>query len=299
MSQSRRWVFTLNNYAPADEARLAALGASEAIRYLVYGREIGSSGTPHLQGFVVYSTPKRLRAAKRALGGNPHVEAARGTSIQAAAYCKKDGDFEEFGAVPGPEQGRRNDFQELKDWVLEQPTKPTAAMVAREHPALFIKYGRIMEWIDHIYPCSVRAEGDLRPWQQDLANRLEEPPNDRNIIFVVDTAGGCGKSWFVKYWLGEQPELTQLLSVGKRDDLAFAIDESKKFYFFDLPRSQSQFLQYSVLEQLKDGMVFSPKYTSRTKVLPQTPHVVVFMNEQPDRNALSQDRYEVINLVSI
>jgi hypothetical protein len=115
------------------------------------------------------------------------------------------------------------------------------------------------------------------------------PPKERNrkIIFVVDPTGGSGKSWFVRWWLSTNGELTQVLSIGKRDDLAYAIDESKKFFLFDIPRSQSEFFQYSVVEKLKDRMVFSPKYGSRTKMLQHCPHVVVFMNEEPDRNKLA------------
>lgn len=296
MPQSRRWCFTLNNPTDGEETHLSQLGSSNTIIYLVYGREVGQSGTPHFQGFVVFRSNQRLRAAKEAIGNRCHVEVARGTSQQASTYCKKDGDFEEYGELPGRTQGKRNDFGEFKEWVLEQSTKPTARHVAEHFPDLFIKYGRIMEWVDMVYPPPELVTGEPRPWQRDLADRLADDADDRKIIFVVDPSGGCGKSWFVRWWLSREGTNGQRLSIGKRDDLAFAIDESKSVFLFDIPRSQSEFLQYCILEQLKDRLVFSPKYVSRCKMLQQTPHVVVFMNEQPDRNKLSQDRYDVINL---
>lgn len=295
MAQSTRWCFTLNNYTDVDEVLYRALGQTETIKYLVFGREVGENGTPHLQGFVIFNTNHRLRAVRLLLGNRGHYEVARGTSLQASAYCKKDHDFEEFGQVPA-EQGKRNDFADFKQWVLEQPTKPTDRRVASEFPGLFIRYGRIMEWIDKVYPSPVLVEGEPRTWQRALGARLDADADDRKIIFVVDELGGSGKSWFVRWWLSLHGELTQRLSIGKRDDLAYAIDESKQFFLFDVPRSQSEFLQYSVLEQLKDRMIFSPKYTSRNKMLQFTPHVVVFMNEAPDRNKLSVDRYTVINI---
>jgi hypothetical protein len=46
------------------------------------------------------------------------------------------------------------------------------------------------------------------------------------------------------------------------------------------------------LEELKNGYVFSPKYESKNKSFP-TPHVVVLMNETPDRSKLSADRYSI------
>lgn len=299
MSQSRRWCFTINNYSDDDQARLRIFHNDNPTSYLIFGREVAASGTPHLQGFVVFPTNRRLNNVKRTICPRGHFEIARGTSKQAADYCKKEGDFDEYGQVPGTEQGKRNDFAEFKEWVIEQPTKPTARLIAREFPNLFVRYARILEWVDLVYPTPELVTGEPRPWQRDLGETLDGDANDREVIFVVDTVGGCGKSWFVKWWLSKHGELTQLLSIGKRDDLAYAIDESKRWFLFDVPRSQSEFLQYSVLEQLKDRLVFSPKYCSRTKTLQATPHVVVFMNESPNMTKLSADRYKVINLRSI
>lgn len=286
-----RYCFTLNNFDNDDQARLRALGAS--VKYLVFGRETGTSGTPHLQGFVVFNTSTRFASAKRAIGQRAHLEAARGTNAQASDYCKKDGDFEEFGSLPAP-QGTTNRFADFKQWVLEQPTKPSAALVAEEHPSIFLQYGRVMEWIDLIYPVIEEDPGEYRPYQQHLADLLSSDPDSRKIIFVVDPVGNTGKSWFVSKWFSENSDISQQLCVGKRDDIAHVVDESKRVFLFDIPRSQSEFLQYSILEKLKDRYVFSPKYNSRMKRLDHRPHVVVFMNEEPDRNKLSTDRYHVI-----
>lgn len=90
--QSKRWCFTLNN--PGD-----VVPSSDGTRYLVYGREKASTGTPHLQGFVIFRTGKRLSQMRDWLPG-AHFEEARGTSQQAASYCKKDGDATEVGVCP-------------------------------------------------------------------------------------------------------------------------------------------------------------------------------------------------------
>lgn len=291
--QARRWCFTINNYSDADQIVLRLVVQSGDAKFLIFGRERGESGTPHLQGFVIFDRPRRLRAAKGLISPRAHLEPARGTSDQAATYCRKENDFEEFGSIPN-EQGKRNDFADFKQWVLDCPTKPTARDIASEFPTLFIRYGRILEWVDLIYPPPELVTGDPRPWQSGLGQTLNEPAGDRKIIFVVDPIGGCGKSWFIRWWLSTHGTDTQRLSIGKRDDLAYAIDESKRFFLFDIPRSQSEYLQYSVLEQLKDRMVFSPKYASRNKLLQHTPHVVVFMNEEPDYNKLTADRFEII-----
>jgi len=293
MMISRRWCFTLNNYDNDDLARLSLLGSSNDIKYLIFGKETGETGTPHLQGFVIFSCTKRLRGCKQALGQRAHVEAARASSLAAADYCKKDGDFLEFGTFPS-NQGERTDFKAFKDWCLSQPLKPSAREVAVEWPAIYLRYGRLFEWIDLIYPTPPLVAGPPRIWQAELETCLNQEADDRKIIFVVDPIGGIGKSWFIRWWLSNHMSLTQILSIGKRDDLAYAIDESKHFFLFDIPRTQSEFLQYSILEQLKNRIVFSPKYNSRVKMLSTNPHVVVFTNEEPDYNKMTHDRYEVI-----
>jgi len=296
MAQTKRWCFTLNNYTDDHLIHLRSL--AESCDYLVFGREVGASGTPHLQGFVIFKERKRLTSAKSQLPGNPHLQSARGTPAQASDYCKKDHDFEEFGQLPAP-QGKTNRFEEFKAWVLASTSKPTPALVAAEYPSIYLQYGRVMEWIDLIYPVNVPVDGEYRQHQQHLATILEQPPSDRKIYFVVDTVGNTGKSWFIKKWMQTHLAETQMLSIGKRDDLAHTVDPSKRFFLFDLPRSGSEYLQYTILEQLKDRFIFSPKYHSRTKVLEHLPHVVVFMNEHPDMTKLSADRYEIINWLNL
>lgn len=291
--QSKRWCFTINNPVPADEERLTTLANGENVTYLVFGRETAATGTPHLQGFVTFAVNCRFRRAKGYIGETAHIEVARGTSLQAANYCKKEGNFEEFGDLPGRNQGRRTDIDEFKDWVLGQATKPSARLVAENFPGLYLKYGRVMELVDALYPELPLRQGVPRAWQADLAQELAGDADDRTVVFIVDPIGGRGKSWFIQWYYTNDRTNTQILRIGKRDDLAHAVDDSKSVFLIDIPRSESEFLQYSILEQLKDRLVFSPKYSSRMKVLTKTPHVVVFMNENPDLNKLSTDRYDV------
>jgi len=66
---------------------------------MVVGNEVGENGTKHLQGFVVYQTRTRFATVKSQLP-RAHIEKMAGTPIQASDYCKKDGNFEEFGTLP-------------------------------------------------------------------------------------------------------------------------------------------------------------------------------------------------------
>ena len=93
--RSRGYVFTLNNYTEEEVEALRQCGS----KYLIFGKEVGESGTPHLQGYVWFTNKKSLKQMKK-LSPRAHWEAQRGSTEQAAEYCKKDGNFEELGICP-------------------------------------------------------------------------------------------------------------------------------------------------------------------------------------------------------
>lgn len=297
--QTRHWCFTLNNYTADEDDSLRAIIASGLYTdYGVLGYEQGEGGTPHIQGYVVFCTKKRMQEAKNILGQRCHLEAKRGSSQQAADYCRKDGLYVEHGALPaGP--GRKSLVDEFKVWIMQHYEDHGVAPTMRDVAAssfhsLLLQRRNLSDYITAVLPQPRLMEGEqgLKPWQEALAETLEiDPPDDRMILFYVDEAGGQGKSWFQRYFVSKYPDVTQVLGVGKRDDIAHSIDESKRVFLFNVPRGGMEFMQYTILEQLKDRMVFSPKYGSRMKILNHNPHVVVFCNEEPDMSKMTADRY--------
>jgi len=298
MPGSKHWVFTLNNYTALEYDSMVAFSETPECEYIVIGKEMGDNGTPHLQGYVCFTNRKTLASVKRLLSDRAHLETMRGKPMEASTYCKKDGDYYEFGSLPAG-RGKRTDWELLLEYVTSCDSRPTDRSLWEKFPSLRGRYREgIRQMIETFHPILPRVEGDLREWQQALEAQLRGPPNDRTVIFAVDPVGGAGKSWFVKYCLKTFDDV-QVMKIGKRDDLAFAVDETKMKFLIDIPRQNMQFMQYPVLEMLKDQLIFSPKYESRMKVLPNPVHVVVFCNEQPDMYALTNDRYDIIQLSNV
>ncbi len=103
----RNLVFTVNNYTTQEYEILLA---HEMWSYVVIGKEIGKSKTPHLQGYGELTKQRTIKWLTRQCRGF-HVAKRMGTAKQAADYCKKDDNYEERGTMS--KQGRRTDIEEL------------------------------------------------------------------------------------------------------------------------------------------------------------------------------------------
>jgi len=133
MAQARNLCFTLNNPREDDAEAILAWES----KYVVVGQEVGDEkGTPHLQCYIEWASPKRFETLKK-LDPRIHWEARKGTAAQAADYCKKDGSFKERGVLSAP--GKRTDLDTVGAMVVAGA--PIAA-VAAAHPGTFIRYGK-------------------------------------------------------------------------------------------------------------------------------------------------------------
>jgi len=97
--QSWHWHFTLNNYDQEEYTRIRTK-AEESAKYWIIGKEVGDSGTPHLQGYVSLRRRCNLRHVRDLFGPRIHFEIARGSAGQNRTYCSKGGDFAEGGNIP-------------------------------------------------------------------------------------------------------------------------------------------------------------------------------------------------------
>lgn len=289
MSRAKHWCFTLNNYTDNDIERIT--NNAYLVDYIIFGREVGQSGTPHLQGFVSFPTRVRLNNCVETIG-QAHFTVARSVD-HAIQYCKKDGDFTEIGVRPAV-KGARNDLESFKQAVLGGETDMKKLRI--EHSDICAKYPKFVnDFVQDNIPRPIITFFPLRPWQQTVYDALKLQPDARTIFFIVDYQGNGGKSWFGHYYCYLHDN-AQVLLPGKKADMSYALNPLVRVLFIDAPRSkQGDYIQYDFLEDVKNGYVFCSKYESKIKYL-QPCHVVVFMNEDPDMNKLSRDRYVIKRL---
>lgn len=174
MSRSRSWQFTVNNFTDSDLTRLAQV---ECV-YIVYGKEVApTTGTPHLQGFVMFENPVRMSTVSDCIPG--HLSPVSNKPWCVAEYCKKDGDFTERGTAPkNPGKRERNDWDGYMDLIksgraTELPDRVQITQF-RNIQAIEAKYRKIDSTLDWTTPPNEWLWGEKGSGKSTKA-RLDNP----------------------------------------------------------------------------------------------------------------------------
>lgn len=141
----------------------------------------------------------------------------------------------------------------------------------------------------------IKTIESLRPWQEKVVDIIVKPcDDDRKIHWFFDAEGNTGKTSLCKYLLINFG--ATVVNNGSFSDLAHTLPNDPKIVCFNLPRTLESRVNYSAIEAIKDGMIFSGKYDSHTKVF-DSPHVIIMANFMPKLTALSIDRWVVHDLI--
>lgn len=255
--RSRKWVFTVNN--PSDDTEHKISLWVESLRgKLVIGNEVGASGTPHLQGYCEFSNAISFETIKKAIPKG-HIEKAIGNRKQNISYCTKENES-------------INTFDDnKKEYELEYERE------------MELEYKNI-EW---------------KPWQKDVIDILNEKPDNRTVHWLWEERGGTGKT-FLSKWIDWKYDA--IIANGKQADVFHAYstylqtkEKQPKVALIDIPRSHKEFVCYSTMEKIKDGLVNSGKYEGGKLRLTKH-HLIIFANFYPDITKLSRDRWNIIKI---
>lgn len=281
----RDYCGTLNNYTD-DEYNKLLLDIEKKAVYGVVGKEVGSEGTPHLQIFIYWKNEREFNAIKK-LSPRAHWERKiqNSTFLQAAAYCKKENNFWEFGNLP--KDPTVNKWQEIDADI--KAGMPWAELTSK-YTEEAIKYvgGLRNHYETHRPQHKYELPEPRRPFQQEIITYIEGPVDDRKILWICDPPGNAGKSKLADHLMSNSN--VKVFANGKTADIAMAWNG--EHVVFDFSRTQQEHINYGVLEDLKNGRIFSPKYQSCVKFFKPI-HLVVFANFNPEISKMSLDRWDI------
>lgn len=291
--QARRFCFT---YYSEIEPQFN----EEEMHFLIWGRETcPTTGRVHFQSYVEFKKLKSYTAVRRDFFPGLATSAlfvARGTAEENITYCSKDGNFQMFGEPS--RQGARNDLVIIKNRIQNGESlddlmgDDDCCEVIARHMAYFKEiYNKYRAGVGLSVLKDRLAGATLKVWQQRLVDIAGTDPDSRHVYWFWESVGGTGKTFIGNYLSAFHGAI--VFTSGKVADIAHAY-KLEPIVIFDLSRTQEDKLDavYMVIENFKNGRMFSPKYDSHVKVF-AVPHVIVFANYPPDKTKLSADRWKI------
>lgn len=141
----------------------------------------------------------------------------------------------------------------------------------------------------------------LKDFQLEIMNIINEEPDDRKIHWYWDENGNIGKTTLAKSICLRYPKKALFLG-GKGNDVKFGVksfldneENELKICIFHFTRSVENFVSYEAIESIKDGIFFNSKYESGMVIF-NSPHIICFANFKPHEDRLSKDRWVIKDL---
>lgn len=223
-----------------------------------------------------------------------HCERVWSDLAKCSAYCSKEdsrmpqGQQVAFGEITHPKS--------IWDYVRRDAEKGVNLRdLKTRYPEVCVKYPTgLAALYEAAKPKYVGdAPETWHKWQENLIEAFMKPCEDkRTIHWFWDQKGGSGKTTLAQ-WLHDHLGAF-LCTNAKSADIAYAWDDHP-IAVFDFARCTQDGINWGVIENLKNGFIFSPKYQSTAKRFP-SPHVICFANFPPTEGKMSADRWNIVNL---
>lgn len=309
MSQSTNWCYTIYHTTKTVEGKwdtdtpIQEVADHETILTAHFGlmgdelrgwmgqlERCPNTGKLHYQCFFILKKKKSMNPFLTGLyASSGNLAIMKGKVKQCEIYCGKEDSRVEgpwkWGQLP-ENAGKREDLESLKEAIRGGASK---RQLLEEHSIAYAKYPRFVEQYTELHSGRQIAKIEnwvLRPWQQYIWNLLSAEPNPRHINWIYDVEGNRGKTWMARL-LGQEMSVFYC-NGGKHADLLYAY-RGEPIVIFDYVRESKEYVAYGVMEQLKNGSYFSPKYQSEVRHY-KVPHVIVFANFEMEKGKFSADR---------
>jgi len=316
--RSRKYMFTWNNWNERSITMLEALGLLNSTQWIIYAKEVApTTGTPHLQGFVLFKNDRFWTALVNSFKGcwwapadgtpysnylyvikkRPARQSREGVLLPADPTPNPLESITEIGQRPNftPNEDRCNAANEAKKEMWDNALQSAKEGRWGDIPSqILIQHYRTLKLIYAESRSKLAPFTDyvLKTWQQKVVDIITGAPDPRKIYWIWEPIGNVGKSWLAMF-LASNHDAT-VVSSGKTADIAYALDHPTTVVF-DLSRTVAEHVNYGVMENIKNGLIFSSKYESTTKTF-AVPHVIVFANWPPQHGVFSADRLHLWNL---
>jgi hypothetical protein len=148
-------------------------------------------------------------------------------------------------------------------------------------------------------PKKIKIIENLYDWQSHIVDLIKKEPDDRTIHWFWESQGNKGKSALCKYLVVKHDAV---IVSGKGSDVKYMIvkyHEKHGVYpeiiIYDIPRTIENYISYTAIEEIKNGLFASSKYECEMVVM-NSPHIICFANFEPNYSSMSLDRWKVKEL---
>lgn len=206
-TRSRGWCFTWNNYTSEDIQYLKELD----VVYMICGQEVApTTGTPHLQGYIYFSNPRRFTAVKSLLRSSS-IQSTNGSADANRMYCSKgaqpkkeweelkdkgpnyglDAVIHEIGTCPLSQQQKGECSKERYAEILRLADEGDIKSLKQEHPSEYLRHYKVLNEM------AAKARSVVKP-NYSLSDFVWPPISDWSKTHILWGPPGNGKTEFAK-----------------------------------------------------------------------------------------------------
>jgi len=298
--QNQRALLTYKTHLDKQKLEEFFNGLGTPLKFFRAAHETGDETTPYLHTHVLLHWTKRFQSKNCRIFDfeniHPHIKKVITNSHwkECVKYLgKEDAANADLLAIETPVAERVWDCKDIKEALSTQVKRladVTGVIALYKHK-----------------PVETEPEERIKPraWQQAAKDWIDRTHNDRAVVWLWERKGNAGKTKFLEFLEQEYTVEKSLFltDFGRVTDTANIVQNAVErgwdgsVVLIDLRRSMKDRESiYPILEAFKDRRFTNTKYMGGCVRLRKCPKVIVTANWEPHWEALSEDRWRVVEL---